>query len=139
MTGVSRRTRALVWAFLAAFFICGFARIEAWPLTGWRLFSVARERLQTSYEVVLVNDRGEHTMPFSRMGLEYRGATQIASELARTGRPEAVCSAWAAGARRAGKTLEEIRIYRVVRDVGDRRGDRGAPPRDREQVVSCLV
>ena len=37
-----RGIRVFVWIFLAAFMICGAAGIEAWPLTGFRLFSHLR-------------------------------------------------------------------------------------------------
>jgi hypothetical protein len=35
-------TRRFVAVFLAAFVVCGIFGLEAWPLTGWRLFADAR-------------------------------------------------------------------------------------------------
>src|SRR6266511_3523031 len=50
--------RRFVWAFLAAFVIAGVFGIEAWPLTGWRLFADARTAKQVSWQGVTVDAAG---------------------------------------------------------------------------------
>lgn len=63
---VSPRIRWFVRTFLLIFVVCGMARIEAWPLTGWRLFSHVRKPVQTSWRAVVVAPSGsEHGMAFA--------------------------------------------------------------------------
>ncbi len=137
---ISPRIRVFVWLFIGSFVLAGFLRIEAWPLTGWRLFSHARRQVQTSWQAVTVDGSGgEHALPLGRLGQAYRGTTHVLAEFDELPdrRRLAACEAWARGAARFGAQVTEVRVYRVVRDVGDRRGDRGAPPRSRDLRYTC--
>src|SRR6266536_519518 len=58
--------RRFVWAFLAAFVIAGVFGIEAWPLTGWRLFADARTAKQVSWQGVTAAPAGRS--PSARPG-----------------------------------------------------------------------
>jgi len=136
---VPRRIRVFVWTFLAAFFVCGFARIEAWPLTSWRLFSRVRHAVQTSWSAVTVDHSGrEHQFP--TLGQSYRGTTHVLDSFSSLSRQKqiAACDAWANGARHAGQDVEAVRIYRVTSDVSHRAGDRGAPPLSRTLSFTCM-
>jgi hypothetical protein len=127
---VTTRIRVFVWVFLVAFFVCGFARIEAWPFTGWRLFSISRKPVQTSWIATTVDGRGiEHDLPLAAMGDAYRGASLVLGGFATLprGKQVAVCDALQDGARAAGQDVAAVRIYSEVRDVSRRAGDRGAP------------
>lgn len=130
-TEVPRGIRIFVWTFLALFFVAGFARIEAWPLTGWRLFSRVRHPIQQSWQVVTADASGaEHSLPIAKLGQSYRGTTHVLDEFASLsrGRQLAACDAWRTGSQRSGIPVREVRIYRLTTDVSKRSGDRAVPP-----------
>lgn len=134
-------TRRFVLAFLAAFAICGLAGVEAWPLTGWRLFSHLRHARQESWHATVIDAAGaESPVPFGALGAPYRGNVQVLIGFPRIPRERrlAVCGAWLDALEgRPGPAPREIRIYRLARDVSDRLGDRGAPPYRRTLRFTC--
>jgi hypothetical protein len=122
--------RRFVWTFLALFVIAGVFGIEAWPLTGWRLFADARAARQVSFQAVTVDAAGhEHAIAWSRLPVPYRGNVQVLNGFAglRPERQVAVCDAWADGVRGLGGQVSQVRVYRVETDVSRRGGDRAAP------------
>jgi hypothetical protein len=124
-------TRWFVAAFLTAFVLCGAAGIEAWPLTGWRLFADARKPVQVAWEAVTVDAAGRETaVPFRDLPVGFHGNVQVLKGFAGLGAGEqaAVCRAWADAVRARGGQVEAVRIYRTVADVSRRVGERGAPP-----------
>ena len=126
-----RWARWFVGVYLALFVVCGVAGLEAWPLTGWRLFADARQARQPGFEAVTVDRAGRETpIPFPDLPAGYRGNVQILKGFARlpAGRQAAVCQAWAEVVRDRGGEVAEVRIYQTVTDVSQRSGDRGAPP-----------
>ena len=123
---VSRATRAAVYVFLAVFLICGLARIEAWPFTGFRMFSHVRERVQTWWSIRYVDATGaEHAMPFGRLDHGYQGWVHIAGGFAALTESQqlGVCRAYLD----AVPGSNEIRFYSVERDLGVRPGGVSAP------------
>jgi hypothetical protein len=125
-------TRRFVWAFLAVFLIAGVFGIEAWPLTGWRLFADARTARQASFEAFTVDAAGgERPIPFGELPVRFRGNVQVLKgyQDLSPSRQAAVCSAWADAVRARGVDVREVRIYRVQVDVSKRVGRRAAPPR----------
>ena len=131
------RERAPRWArwfvgiYLALFVVCGLAGLEAWPLTGWRLFADARQARQPGFQAVTADSDGRETpIPFSRLPAGYRGDVQVLKGFAGLPpeRQAAVCQAWAEAVRGRGGQVAEVRIYQTLTDVSQRAGDRGAPP-----------
>jgi hypothetical protein len=125
-------TRRFVWAFLAVFLIAGVFGIEAWPLTGWRLFADARTAGQASFEAFTVDAAGrERPIPFGELPVRFRGNVQLLKgyQDLSPSRQAAVCSAWADAVSARGVDVREVRIYRVQVDVSKRVGKRAAPPR----------
>jgi hypothetical protein len=133
-------TRRLVAAYLAAFLACGLLGLEAWPLTGWRLFADARRPVQTGFQAVTVDQAGRETpIPFAALPAGYHGNVQVLKGFAALpdARKLAVCQAWAQAVRARGGQVAAVRIYRTVTDLSARVGRRGAPPQ-RTLRWTCL-
>jgi hypothetical protein len=134
-----RWARWFVGVFLAVFVVCGVAGLEAWPLTGWRLFADARQARQPGFQAVTVDRAGHETaIPFRDLPLGYHGDVQVLKGFAALpgDRQAAVCQAWAEAVRARGGEVAEVRIYQTLTDVSRRVGDRGAPP-DRTLRFTC--
>jgi hypothetical protein len=140
--GLGRRVAV---AFLVAFVVCGLGGFEAWPLTGWRLFADARQRVQHARLAVAVDMAGaERPIPFAELPAGFHGNVQVLRGFGAlpVARQAAVCDAWAGALRARGWLVAEIRIDDTVTDVGDRRGprsaSRGAAPRRTPRWVCRL-
>jgi hypothetical protein len=124
-------TRRFVAAYLVAFLLCGLLGLEAWPLTGWRLFADARQARQPGWQAVTVDAAGRETpIPFADLPVGYHGNVQVLKGFPAL--PErrklAVCQAWAEVVRARGGQVAAVRVYQTVTDVSARVGERGAPP-----------
>jgi len=122
--------RRFVSTFLALFVIAGAFGLEAWPLTGWRLFADARAARQVSWEAVTVDGAGrERPIPWNDLPVRFRGNVQVLKGFQglRPSRQAEVCAAWADAVRARGGDVRAVRVYRVETDVSRRAGDRAAP------------
>lgn len=137
--------RAPRWAIayisfvVAAVIAAGLLRIEAWPLTGWRLFSYVRIDNQKSWQAVLVEGGSEHEIPFGQMSAAYAGHVHVLNGFPKMAPPEraAVCAAWAGALRELDREAEEIRIYRIEWRLSERMGSRAAAPHLRVLTHVC--
>ena len=123
-TAVPKRIRVFVGCFLGVVVLFGAVGFEAWPLTAFRLFSVARDDTRTSWEARTVDADGRETaFDQQDLPLGYRLAewplTEFPSSSDAT-RAE-VCRGIARGARDAGREVERVRVYRVREHI--RRAD----------------
>lgn len=112
--------RVVFGLFAIAFVVAAVADVNAWPLTGWRLFSTVRGPTLPGWDAVVVAaDSRESPVPFERMGRGYRGALHVLQDF--PGLPEderqAVCRTWASAARAVGADVAAVRIYRTVSTV----------------------
>jgi hypothetical protein len=135
-----RFARPFVAAFLAAIVICAIATIEAWPLTGWRLFSHLRIDRQVSWSAAAVDSAGrEHPYPLGALPQGYRGFVFLMRGFA--ARPPAeqaeLCEAWREGTvEQLGFEVRAVRIYELRWRLSDREGDR-ARRADRALRYTC--
>jgi hypothetical protein len=138
----SWRIRAFVAAFLAAFAVCGVFGIEAWPLTGWRLFSHVRTDHQVSWRAVAVDPRGhEEPIDFAALPRGYRNFPLVMRTFASLPRQEqaAACRAWLAAARRQTTGAGTVRIYQVDWYLSHRHGSGDGPSPTRTLLYTCSV
>ena len=113
--------RALTWGLVAVVAACGAAGVEAWPLTGWRLFSELRGPVAARYEARVVGaDGAEAPVPFSDLPRSFSGSEPVLQAMAgqSPGQREPACGAWAsATAGLTGTPVAEVRVYRVEHDL----------------------
>lgn len=135
-----RWARLFVWWFLAAFVVCGVVGVEAWPLTGFRLFSHLRHEHQTEWQAFAVAPDGrEAWLPLSRFPGGFNGFPLVMKSFASRGSQDraGMCRAWtvaALGLR--GKTVA-IRIYAIDRHLEPRQGHHPAIPPIRTVAYIC--
>jgi hypothetical protein len=98
----SGRVRAFVALFLVAFVVCGLAGIEAWPLTGWRLFSQLRTNHQVTWRAAAVAGGDETSIRFADLPRAYRNFPLVMGTFASLDPDEraSACRAWLRAARR---------------------------------------
>jgi hypothetical protein len=127
-----RFARPFVAAFLAAFVICALATIEAWPLTGWRLFSHLRTEQQVRWAATAVDREGrEHPYPLGALPDGFRGFAFLMNGFASdsAARRAELCETWRLGAAELiGFEARAVRIYQLRSDLSQREGDEGAAP-----------
>jgi hypothetical protein len=132
--------RTFVAAFLAAFAVCGLFGIEAWPLTGWRLFSQLRTDHQVSWRAVTVDLRGhEKPILFDELPRGYRNFPLVMRKFTSLSSHEqaAACRAWLGAARRERTDVGAVRVYRVDWYLSHRHGSGEGPPPARTLLYSC--
>jgi hypothetical protein len=133
-------TRVFVFGFLAAMLICGVFVIEAWPLTGFRLFSHLRYPRLLGWQATTVDRAGRETIiHFAAFPRTYRHLPLIMRTYGGLpqARQEAICQAWAAEVRRHGREVTGVRIYRTVVDLRRHRNRRHQPPARRLLRFTC--
>jgi hypothetical protein len=131
----SPRVRRALHVFLLLFALCGLAHIEAWPLTGFRLFSEARTAEREGFEIVAVDAAGaERPIDLHDLPAGFQGTTREIPGLlhADPRRRDRACDAWAAPERARGRTIVEVRVYEVVESVRP-----GGPPAQRTLAFRC--
>jgi hypothetical protein len=137
---VPRRVRWFAFGFLAAFVVCGFAGIEAWPLSGFRLFSHLRTNRLTTYETIAVDAAGrESRLVLGQLPDSFRGFGLIERSLPSLP-PEQrsrVCVQVTRAARHVHPGVASIRVYAVEVDLSNRAGRRPAGPPERRLLYDC--
>lgn len=104
-------------AFLAVFLTASLFGIEAWPLTGWGLYSRRLTDREEGWKALTVDTEGrEHSIPWDLLPLGVRNTyRQLSDIVERTPEDrEAVCLAWADAVRDLGQDVTEVRIYWTV-------------------------
>jgi hypothetical protein len=127
-TAVSPRVRVGVYAFLLVFAVTGFATLEVFPFSGFRLFSELRPSERESWQLRAVDANGVETpIRLGELPVAYRNTTTLLLSFddLTAGERDEVCDAWATPLRETGADVVGVRVYAVVDEV--RPDDR--PPR----------
>jgi hypothetical protein len=114
-------TRLFLVAFVGAVAVCGAFSVEAWPLTGFRLFSRERHELATGWMATSVNARGHETrIRFARFPPADGYFIAIMATYGQLSPDEqaATCRAWARLVRSHGaSTAGGLRLYATKRHM----------------------
>lgn len=109
--------RAALYPFLGVVVACGLLSIEAWPLTGWKLFSRVRGPQEAGWVATAIDEDGrERPIDFAALGRPYTGSLHLMIEMPRrtAAQREAVCRTWADAIERDGSaTVAAVRVYRT--------------------------
>ena len=123
---------------LAAFLICGAFGIEAWPLSGFRLFSAPRGTTSSGWRLVAVGPDGdERPVSVWRLGAAYRGFGFVARtfrDLPPSDRA-ATCEAWLRATESLGIDAQMLRIVSLDLPLVPRH-ERGPLMEPRRTVVA---
>ena len=140
--GVRVQARALVRrGFLGVVVLFGLTGLELWPLTAFRLFSVARDDTRTSWEATTVDAEGRETpLRQDQLPLGYRLAEWPLTEFPGSGdgTRQAVCEGIARGARDDGRDVVQVRVYRVREQIR-READEWVVDADPELYHECEI
>ncbi|HEY6416609.1 MAG TPA: hypothetical protein VIX41_10240, partial [Acidimicrobiales bacterium] len=112
---VPRSARWLVGALLVLLLVPGLVGFDLWPLTGWRLFSLARDETQTLWVLEAVDgDGSSRLVDVEELPLRYRHAEWPMADLpgAATARRQAVCEALLGAVVDVEPSTAELRIAR---------------------------
>jgi hypothetical protein len=136
----SRVIRWFVRLFLAAFVVGAVFGIEAFPLTGFRLFSHLRHEQRATWVADTVRPNGtESPLVFTDLPRAYQGFTLVMSRFAglSASAKAATCRAWLLEARRVRRGVASIRFYHVRWNLLPRAGDRAAGGTGRTLTYAC--
>ena len=112
---VPRSARWWVGTLFVLLLVPGLVGFDLWPLTGWRLFSLARDDTQTLWVLEAVDrDGSSRLVDVEELPLRYRHAEWPMADLpgASTGRRQAVCEALLGAVIDVEPSTAELRIAR---------------------------
>jgi hypothetical protein len=97
--------------------VCALFGIEAWPASGFRLFSQVRQPVQSRWVLVSVDERGtERVVRVASLGRSYRQSGHLLPSVPRatTAEQRSMCAAWlhASGEFRLRIYRETLRVQR---------------------------
>jgi hypothetical protein len=123
---VPRSARWLVGALFVLLLVPGLVGFDAWPLTGWRLFSLARGETQTLWVLEAVDSDGSSRLvDVEELPLRYRHAEWPMADLpgASSARRQAVCEALLGAVVDVEPGTAQLRIARDRARLEERDGD----------------
>jgi hypothetical protein len=123
---VPRSARWLVGVLFVLLLVPGLVGFDAWPLTGWRLFSLARDETQTLWVLEALDEGGSsRRVDLEELPLRYRHAEWPMADLpgASTERRQAVCEALLGAVIDLEPGTAELRIARDRARMEERDGE----------------
>lgn len=128
--------RPFVVILLATFVTCGVLGIEAWPLSGFRLFSSPRSSLAARWQLLALTADGERVpVNVSRLGAAYKGFGFVARSFDDLSSAEraALCTVWLRAASSIGIDAVGLMLVKVEQRLRPR--DRDGPLTEPRQTV----
>ena len=126
--------------FLAAFVLVGLTNLDAWPLTGWRLFSSLRGAETLAVEARAVDAEGQaRVIRMGRVSAGLRGFELLVKGFPSLSRrdQDAACAAWLGAVRSSGIPAVALEIDLLRYSLLPRDGDRPTNPPKQMRVVEC--
>lgn len=110
-----RVQRAWVATLLVLLVVPGVIGFDLWPLTGWRLFSLSRDAVQTEWAL----DVDGREVDLEELPLAFRNAAWPLAELPRAGeaRQQEVCEALLTGVRARAPEARSLELVREERTM----------------------
>ena len=105
----------------------GLAGLEAWPLTGWKLYAARSTETRAEWRLAAVHADGtEEVVDFYRLPLRYREGSFGLKRVGHAGPGErqSICRAWQNVLQERGVDAAGVRIYTSVRRTPTARGAR---------------
>ena len=136
---VPRSARWFVGFLFVLLLVPGVIGFDAWPLTGWRLFSLSRDESQNRWIVQAVDARGDvSTVSLEELPLGYRHAEWPMADLpgASERQRQRVCQALADEVGRVRPGTTEVRVAKDAQTLVERDGE-WVVTHDPEVVASC--
>jgi hypothetical protein len=137
---VPRSARWLVGALFVLLLVPGLVGFDLWPLTGWRLFSLARDETQTLWVLEAVDgDGSSRLVDVEELPLRYRHAEWPMADLpgASTARRQAVCEALLGAVVDIEPATAELRIARDRARLEESDGGQWTVIDDLEVIHAC--
>jgi hypothetical protein len=138
--GLQPFARPFVAVLLAGFAVCGLFGVEAWPFSGFRLFSAPRPTTWSSFHGDVVGPDGEVSrLRVAALPAAFRAFGLVAARLPSRSEADrlATCLVYADAAETAGVRVEELRIYRVDHEVLPRDGAQPTGPVSSTLIARC--
>ncbi|MSO79784.1 MAG: hypothetical protein EXQ79_09300 [Acidimicrobiia bacterium] len=138
--GPSRRVKAIVLIALTLLLVAGVSTIEAWPFTGWRLYSNTKGPTAGTFVAYRVGpDHDEQLVDYHNLPYAFQRTPYILNKFPRSSarEREAACDGIAQGEREAGRPVIAIRVYWELRRVVPIGGERHTKLLERELRYTC--
>jgi hypothetical protein len=136
---IPRSVRVGIGVFLALFIFTGVFEIQAWPFTGWRLFSHTRTDESVALAAFAV-DRAGHSTPLHGLRVAaFRDLSAVAAYFdgLSPSSKATTCQAWLSSVRRVVPSAVAVRIYRVTQELVPQFHGRPAAPPVKSLAFAC--
>jgi len=137
-----RGIRLFVGAFLGLFLITGLVGLEAWPLTGWKLYSHVRHGDFWDWQVLAVGaDGAERAVDLRHLPAAYHGVPYLLKGFDGLAPPdrEVACSALGVAARAQYDDVTGVAVDHVRGRIPVDPGNPPGPPTRRIRVHQCTL
>jgi hypothetical protein len=114
-----KRERAWVAVLLVLLIVPGVIGFDAWPLTGWRLFSLSRDADQNEWALEAETNGGRQRLDLEQLPLAFRNAAWPLDDSlhASDARRREICDALLVGVRAAVPQATALTIVRLHRHM----------------------
>lgn len=136
---IPRSAKWLVAILFVLLLVPGIVGFDAWPLTGWRLFSMSRDATQNQWVVQAVETDGTATtVSLEELPLGYRHAEWPMAELpgASEAERQRICRALAGAVVDVRPDTVEVRLAKDAKRMVEKDGD-WVVEHDPEVVTFC--